>query len=169
MPSILVIDDASIMRLVLKDILHRYCQYEKHDIHEAMDGQQAIFKYSQVKPEIVLCDIAMPDLSGIDVVRAIIGKDPDAKIIMVTASSDAADVRECIRAGARDYIIKPPKPERVMLAIEKGTGRKLVKATENKSTLKPNDLVRYADDEGAVTTTEEPEPESEPEPEPENP
>ena len=121
MSSVLIVDDASIMRMVMKDILQRYCKYEKHKIHEASDGHEAIQKFNKVKPSVVLCDISMPGMNGIDVVKAIIEKDPDAKIIMITASNDEADVVECIRAGAKDYIIKPPKPERVVIAIKRIT------------------------------------------------
>ena len=119
MSTIMVIDDASIMRMVMKDILLRYCKYEKFNIHEAHDGHEALNKYARVKPDIVLCDISMPGMNGIDVVKALIEKDPNAKIIMITASNDESDVVECIKAGAKDYIIKPPKPERVMLAIKR--------------------------------------------------
>ena len=121
MSTVLIIDDASIMRMVMKDILQRYCKYEKYNIHEASDGHEAIHKYNKIKPSVVLCDISMPGMNGIDVVKAIIGKDPDAKIIMITASNDESDVVECIRAGAKDYIIKPPKPERVVVAIKRLT------------------------------------------------
>ena len=121
MSTVLIIDDASIMRMVMKDILQRYCKYEKYNIHEASDGHEAISKYSKVKPAVVLCDISMPGMNGIDVVKAIMEKDPEAKIIMITASNDESDVVECIRAGAKDYIIKPPKPERVVVAIKRVT------------------------------------------------
>ena len=121
MSTVLVVDDASIMRMVMKDILLRYCKYEKYNIHEASDGHEAIHKYNKVKPAVVLCDISMPGLNGIDVVKAIMEKDPEAKIIMITASNDESDVVECIRAGAKDYIIKPPKPERVVVAIKRIT------------------------------------------------
>ena len=121
MSTVLIVDDASIMRMVMKDILQRYCKYEKYNIHEASDGHEAIHKYNRVKPAVVLCDISMPGLNGIDVVKAIMEKDPEAKIIMISASNDEADVVECIRAGAKDYIIKPPKPERVVVAIKRVT------------------------------------------------
>ena len=131
MSTVLIIDDASIMRMVMKDILQRYCKYEKYNIHEASDGHEAIHKYNRIKPTVVLCDISMPGMNGIDVVKAIIEKDPEAKIIMITASNDEADVVECIRAGAKDYIIKPPKPERVVVAIKRITDDNPLTAQEN--------------------------------------
>ena len=145
MSTVLVIDDASIMRMVMKDILLRYCKYEKFNIHEASDGHEALSKYARVKPDVVLCDISMPGMNGIDVVRALIEKDPNAKIIMITASNDEADVVECIKAGAKDYIIKPPKPERVMLAI---------KRISDNSPLATKDEHTEEEDESEVETTE---------------
>ena len=120
--KVLVVDDAGIMRIVLKDILSRYCKIEKRMIFEAADGKEAVHQFKAQKPDVVLCDISMPDISGIDVVKNIISIDPYAKIIMCTASSDEDDVRECIRAGAKDYIVKPPKPERVTAALHKLLG-----------------------------------------------
>ena len=139
MSTVLVIDDASIMRMVMKDILLRYCKYEKFNIHEASDGHEALNKFARVKPDVVLCDISMPGMNGIDVVKSIIEKDPNAKIIMITASNDEADVVECIKAGAKDYIIKPPKPERVMLAIKRISDNNPLSAMEAEQTDAEND------------------------------
>ena len=121
--TVLIVDDAGIMRMILKDILVRYGKYSQNDIFEAADGEEAISKYKEHSPELVLCDIAMPDMNGIEVVKVLKGLNPDVKIIMCTASTDQSDVRECIKAGARDYIIKPPKPERVIQAIQVVTGQ----------------------------------------------
>ena len=153
MSTVLIIDDASIMRMVMKDILQRYCKYEKYNIHEASDGHEAISKYKKLKPTVVLCDISMPGMNGIDVVREIIERDPDAKIIMITASNDEADVVECIRAGAKDYIIKPPKPERVVVAIKRLTDDNPLTALENERAAEEAEETGEAD--GAPETSEE--------------
>ena len=147
MSTVLVVDDASIMRMVMKDILQRYCKYEKYNIHEASDGHEAIHKYNKVKPAVVLCDISMPGMNGIDVVKSIIEKDPEAKIIMITASNDESDVVECIRAGAKDYIIKPPKPERVVVAIKRITD-------DNPLTIQEHERSLEADEDEAATVEE---------------
>ena len=152
MSTVLIIDDASIMRMVMKDILQRYCKYEKYNIHEASDGHEAIHKYNRVKPSVVLCDISMPGMNGIDVVKAIIEKDPDAKIIMITASNDEADVVECIRAGAKDYIIKPPKPERVVVAIKRLTDDNPLTSQENE---RDSEADGDADESGSETKANE--------------
>ena len=135
--AVLVVDDAGIMRMILRDILVRYGNFEKGEIFEAVDGNDAILKYKAHSPEFVLCDIAMPDMNGIEVVRVLKEFDPDVKIIMCTASTDQSDVRECIRAGAKDYVIKPPKPERVIQAIESVTGRSFIEKEKEKEKEEP--------------------------------
>ena len=155
MSTVLIVDDASIMRMVMKDILQRYCKYEKYNIHEASDGHEAIHKYNKVKPAVVLCDISMPGMNGIDVVKAIVEKDPEAKIIMITASNDESDVVECIRAGAKDYIIKPPKPERVVVAIKRVTDDNPLTIQEQERALESGDTEDDGDAAAADEGTEE--------------
>ena len=120
--SVLIVDDASIMRIVLKDILSRNLGFDKGKIREASGGKDAIAQYKKEKPEFVLCDISMPDMNVADVVKALKEIDQEAKVIMVTASGGQDKVMECISAGACDYIVKPPKPERIMKAINKIRG-----------------------------------------------
>lgn len=121
--SVLIVDDAAIMRIVLKDILVKFCEYSKSDIHEATGGAQAIIQYKHLRPELVFLDIGMPDKPGTEVVKEIIKLDPNAKIVMCTASKDKADVIECVKLGAADYIVKPLTTERVMQAVSKITGK----------------------------------------------
>ena len=120
--SILVVDDVAIMRTVIKDVLIKFCDYNESDIYEATGGEDAISKYEKLKPEFVFLDITMPDVDGITVVEEIIAMDSDAYIVMCTSSSEEADVKECIIAGAKDYIVKPPVPERIKGAIDKFKG-----------------------------------------------
>ena len=117
--KILVVDDASIMRKLIKDILVEHCEMEPNDIIEAADGAEAVFLYKQCKPDVVFLDITMPDLDGREVVKSLIEIDPSARIIMCTGSGDKASVIECIRAGAVDYVRKPPTYERINKALEK--------------------------------------------------
>ena len=121
--SILVVDDATVMRIVLKDMLSRHCGYEPEEIIEAKNGDQAILFYKKHHPEIVLLDIGMPGKNGLEVVKAILEDDPDANIVMCTSSKEKENVIDCIIAGAKDYIVKPPQLERVRNAITKITGR----------------------------------------------
>jgi len=123
--TFLVVDDTSVMRFILIDILMRQYGVEKSDIYEAENGREALNKYRLFKPDVIFLDITMPDLDGITVVKELMAQDSRIKIIMFTSSNDEADVVECIQAGARDYIVKPPDPERVLKAVEKATGKKL--------------------------------------------
>ena len=123
--TFLVVDDTSVMRFILIDILMRQYGVEKSDIYEAENGREALNKYRLFKPDVIFLDITMPDLDGITVVKELMSQDTRIKIIMFTSSNDEADVVECIQAGARDYIVKPPDPERVLKAVEKATGKKL--------------------------------------------
>jgi len=120
--AILVVDDAAIIRVILKDVLTRYCGYSKEDIIEATGGADAIKKYKSENPEFVLCDISIPDMDSAEVVKALIDIDPDAKIIMCTTPNNMEDIEKCTLAGAKDYIVKPPKPESVKQVIEKLSG-----------------------------------------------
>jgi len=154
--SILIVDDAGIMRMILRDILMRFGHFKKEDIFEAVDGEDAIRKYRKHEPEVVLCDIAMPDMDGIEVVKKLKEFDPNVKIIMCTASSDQSDVRECVSAGAKDYIIKPPKPERVMQAIEAVMGQKLGEGIVNLgANLNVTENVKRSTNEGSAVTRQE--------------
>ena len=121
--TILIADDVIMMRGILKDMLVRYCDVKLIDIYEAGNGAEAVEKYKALKPMLVLLDISMPTMNGIDAVREIMKFDPTANIIMIAASSDENSVRQCIDAGAMDYIIKPPSPERVMKAIREALSR----------------------------------------------
>ncbi|MEO0241330.1 MAG: response regulator [candidate division WOR-3 bacterium] len=115
-PRVLIVDDARFMRKLLGDILKRG-GYEI--CGEAATGAEAIKLYKELKPDIVTMDIIMPDMSGIDAVREILKIDPNAKILMVSAMGQQALVLESLQAGAKDYIVKPFQPMRVLEAVER--------------------------------------------------
>jgi two-component system chemotaxis response regulator CheY len=116
---VLVVDDASFMRSMLKDILMSG-GFELAG--EATDGVEAVKKYKELKPDIVTMDIVMPLKSGIDAVREIIEINKDARIIMCSALGQESLVLEAINAGAKDYIIKPFDPEKVIDMVRKVAG-----------------------------------------------
>lgn len=118
MMKFLVVDDVAIMRFVLVETLVRSCKASRDQIYEAEDGTKAIEQYKEVKPDIVFLDITMHDLDGLDVVKEIISINPLANIVMYTASTDEADVAVCIQAGAKDCILKPANPERVIEIVK---------------------------------------------------
>ena len=91
-------------------------------VGEAESGVQAVQKYRQLKPDLVTMDIVMPDMGGIEAVREICKTDPDAKILMCSAMGQQALVVEAIQAGAKDFVVKPFQPSRVLEAVQRVLG-----------------------------------------------
>lgn len=118
---ILVVDDAAFMRMMIKNILSKN-GYEI--VGEAENGQVAIELYKKLKPDLVTMDITMPEMNGIEGVKAIREYDPNANIIMCSAMGQQAMVMEAIQAGAKDFIVKPFQQDRILQAI----GRVLARA-----------------------------------------
>lgn len=117
--SVLIVDDAAFMRMMIRDILE---QNGFHVVAEAKDGMSAIEQYKKYKPDIVTMDITMPDMDGIKAVEEIKKIDSCAKIIMCTAMGQQAMVIDAIRAGAKDFIVKPFEESQVLEAINKVIG-----------------------------------------------
>ena len=117
--TVLICDDAIFMRTMVADILQK-AGFEV--IGQAETGLQAIEKYKQLKPDLVTMDIVMPDMGGIDAVREIVKQDPDAKILMCSAMGQQALVVEAIQAGAKDFVVKPFQPSRVLEAVQRVLG-----------------------------------------------
>lgn len=116
MAKVLVVDDAAFMRMQLSDIL----QKGGHEvIGQAENGKEAIEKYMKLKPELVTMDITMPVMEGIDAVKGIKQLDPNARIIMCSAMGQQSMVVNAIQAGAKDFVVKPFQPDRVLDAISK--------------------------------------------------
>lgn len=113
---VLVVDDAAFMRMMIKDIL-RKGGYEV--VGEAEDGSKAIEKYKELMPDLVTMDITMPDMDGISAVKEIRKVNPNALIIMCSAMGQQAMVIDAIQAGAKDFVVKPFQPDRVLEAIRK--------------------------------------------------
>ncbi len=117
--NILLVDDAAFMRMMLKDILTKNGYTV---IGEAENGAKAIEKFAELKPTLVIMDITMPEMDGIQAARAIKTSDSNALIIMCSAMGQQAMVIESIQAGARDFIVKPFQPDRVLEAVKKVIG-----------------------------------------------
>lgn len=117
--TILIVDDAAFMRMMIKDVLTK----NGYDvIGEAENGQKAIEKYKDLKPELVIMDITMPEVDGIQAVKEIKNFDSAAKVIMCSAMGQQAMVIEAIQAGAKDFIVKPFQADRVIEAVKKVLG-----------------------------------------------
>lgn len=117
--SILVVDDAAFMRMMIKEILTK----NGFDVvGEAENGAKAVEKYKELNPDLVIMDITMPEMDGIQAVKAIKEVDGSAKVVMCSAMGQQAMVIEAIQAGARDFIVKPFQADRVVEAIKKVLG-----------------------------------------------
>ena len=116
MARILVADDASFMRQMIREIL----EAEGHEVvAEASDGIQAVEEFKKHHPDLVTMDIVMPRRSGIDAVRAIVAIDGTARVVMCSALGQETLVTEALQAGARDFIVKPFKPDAVLATLRR--------------------------------------------------
>lgn len=114
--SVLICDDALFMRTMIKDILSE-AGYQV--VGEAATGAEAVEQFRALQPELVTMDIVMPDMGGIDAVREIIAEHPEATILMCSAMGQQALVIEALQAGAKDFIVKPFQPSRVLEAVQR--------------------------------------------------
>jgi|SRR5690554_993088 len=113
---VLVVDDAAFMRMMIKDILKKG-GFEV--VGEAEDGMKAVEKFKELQPDLVTMDITMPEMDGIAAVKEIRKMDPNAVIVMCSAMGQQAMVIDAIQAGAKDFVVKPFQPDRVLEAIRK--------------------------------------------------
>ncbi len=116
MIRVLIADDTQFMRANLKIMLERN---KIQVVGEADNGIKVVKMYDELKPDVVTMDITMPGMDGIEAVRQIRKKDPDAKIIMVTALGQEMFVREAVLAGAKNFIVKPFKEDKIVEIINK--------------------------------------------------
>ena len=115
MATFLVVDDAAFMRMRCVKLLKE----NGYETVEAENGQQAVEKYQEIKPDGVLMDITMPEMDGIAALKAIMAFDPNARVAMVTALGQQSMVMEALQAGARDFVVKPFQAPRVLEAAHK--------------------------------------------------
>ena len=117
--NILICDDAAFMRMMIKDILTKNGYTV---VGEAENGAKAVEKYAELKPDLVLMDITMPEMDGIQALKKIKEADPSATVIMCSAMGQQAMVIESIQSGAKDFIVKPFQADRVHEAVRKVVG-----------------------------------------------
>jgi len=116
MATIMLVDDIAFIKLVQKEVLEK----EGYEIvADASDGVDAIEKYKKFKPDVVIMDITMPKLDGINAIKSILQIDPNARIVVCSAIGQHQLVIDAIKAGAKDFVIKPFEPQRLALAIKK--------------------------------------------------
>lgn len=116
MARVLVVDDAAFMRMTIKNMLEE----NGHTMAgEAGNGIEAIEKYEKVKPDVVILDITMPEMGGIEALKRIKAMDPKARVVICSAMGYRAQLAEAIENGAEQFIVKPFDPSHLIGAIEK--------------------------------------------------
>jgi two-component system chemotaxis response regulator CheY len=116
MARVLVVDDAAFMRKMVSDALSG----GGHEIvGEAGNGDEAVQRYRELRPDVMTLDITMPEKDGISALREIIASDPGAKVVMCSALGQESKVLESIKLGAKDFVVKPFQADRVLSAIDK--------------------------------------------------
>ncbi|VVB55076.1 Chemotaxis protein CheY [uncultured archaeon] len=113
--KILLVDDAAFMRMMLKKIIAP----TGHELLEAVDGSDGIVKYKEHKPNLVFCDIVMPNVDGIECLKQIMALDSNAKVVMCSSIGQQTVVNDAIKIGARDFIVKPFDAAKVLEAVSK--------------------------------------------------
>ena len=115
MAKILVVDDAAFLRMRCKKLLTQ----SGYEVLEAATGSQAVEAYKANRPDAVLLDITMPDMDGLTALKELRKIDPDARIAMVTAMGQQSVVMEALKSGAKDFVVKPFEPDRVLATVKK--------------------------------------------------
>ena len=114
MAKILLVDDAAFMRKVIKDTLSKNGY---SDLHEAVDGADAVEKFKELNPDLVIMDITMPNMDGLEALKAMRQLNGSANIVMCSAMGQEAMVIEAIQSGAKDFIVKTFKSDRIMKTV----------------------------------------------------
>ena len=112
--KIMLVDDAAFMRMMIKDTLQKNGYTE---IGEAGNGEQALTVYAAEKPDLVLMDITMPVMDGLESLKRLKEMDKDAKVVMCSAMGQETMVVDALKLGAKDFIVKPFKPDRIMKTV----------------------------------------------------
>lgn len=115
MATILVVDDAAFMRMRMSKILTG----AGYEVLQAENGLDAIERYREHKPDVVLMDITMPEMDGLTALKEIRAIDPEARVAMVTALGQQQIVLEAVKSGAKDFLVKPCEGDRVLATVSK--------------------------------------------------
>ncbi|HWT94513.1 MAG TPA: response regulator [Solirubrobacteraceae bacterium] len=116
MARVLVVDDAAFMRKMVSDALTK----GGHEVvGEGANGAEAVVRYQELSPDLTTLDITMPEKDGLEALREIVALDPDAKVIMCSALGQESKVLEAVKSGAKDFVVKPFQPERILDAAAK--------------------------------------------------
>jgi two-component system chemotaxis response regulator CheY len=113
---VLIVDDANFIRIIVKNTL---VPKGFEIAGEATNGDEAVKMYEKLKPDLVTMDITMKEKNGLQAAKEILAKDPDARIIMITALGQEKMLIDCFKIGVKDFVVKPFDPERIVSAAEK--------------------------------------------------
>jgi two-component system chemotaxis response regulator CheY len=113
---VLIVDDANFMRTIVKDTL---TPYGFEICGEAVNGNEAVLKYRELKPDLVTMDITMKEKDGLEAAREILQEDPQARIVMVTALGQEKMLMDSLALGVKDFVVKPFEMQRIVSAVEK--------------------------------------------------
>ena len=116
MARVLVVDDAAFMRKLVADVM---ADGGHEVVGEAATGVEAVERFRQLRPDVTTLDITMPEKDGIEALKEIIAEDPEARVVMCSALGQDSKVLESMQLGARDFVVKPFEPARVLSAIAK--------------------------------------------------
>jgi two-component system chemotaxis response regulator CheY len=116
MAKVLIVDDASFMRMTIRKMLEAH----GHSVAaEAENGIEAVKKFIEYKPDVVLLDITMPEMNGVEALKRIKELDPNARVVICSAMGQQAMVAQAIQYGAKDFIVKPFEEDRLIAAVDK--------------------------------------------------
>ena len=120
MEKIMLVDDAAFMRMMIKNALTKsgYSNFV-----EAQDGAEAVKKYAEEKPDLVIMDITMPNMDGLQALKKIKEGDASAKVVMCTAMGQESMVVDAIKSGAKDFIVNPFNAERIVQTVNSILGK----------------------------------------------
>ena len=116
---VLVVDDAFVMRAMVKEI---FAVSPFVVAGEAEDGEEGVLRYRELRPDLTTLDIVMPKMDGLSALRAIMQFDPRARVVMCSALGQEPLIAEAISLGARDFIVKPFRPGRVLKVAQSALG-----------------------------------------------
>lgn len=119
MAKILIVDDAAFMRMMVKDALTKGGYTE---LFEAVDGADAVEKFKEIGPDLVILDITMPNMDGLEALKTIKAANAAANVVMCSAMGQESMVIEAIKSGAKDFIVKPFKPDRILKTVSSIVG-----------------------------------------------
>ena len=120
MANVMVVDDALFMRMTIKKMLEAHGHTV---VGEAGSGVEAVKRYAEIKPDIVMLDITMPDMDGVSALKRIKEIDAQARVIMCSAMGQQAMVAQAIQYGAKDFVVKPFEESRILAAIDRVLGK----------------------------------------------